>query len=58
MSCEEYDRFLADPDNFRSAFEVENERVEREKEAGERRRREMEAADSRFALSLVEEEKA
>lgn len=58
MSCDEFDRFLADPENFRSAFEVENERVDREREAEERRRREMEAADSRFALSLVEEEKA
>jgi len=58
MSCDEYDRFLADPDNFRSTFEIENERVDREREAEERRRREMEAADSQFARSLVEEEEA
>lgn len=45
MSCDEYDRSLADPVKFRSAFELENERVDREREAEERRRREMEAAD-------------
>lgn len=39
MSCAEYDRFLADPVNFRSTFEVENERVECEKEASVRGRR-------------------
>lgn len=58
MSCDEYDRFLADPFNFRSAFELENERAEQESEAMERRRREMEAADFRFAQSLLEDEEA
>jgi hypothetical protein len=58
MSCDEYDRFLADPDNFRTTFEIENERVDRERETEERRRRDMEAADSQFARSLVEEEEA
>jgi len=58
MSCAEYDRFLADPVNFRSTFEAENERVEREREANERCRRELEAADFRFAQSLAEDEEA
>jgi hypothetical protein len=58
MSCVEYDRFLADPENFRSAFELENERVERVREAEERCRREMEAADFQFAKSLIEDEEA
>lgn len=58
MSCDEYNRFLADPDNFRSAFEIDNERVDREREAEERHRREIKVADSKFARSLVEEEKA
>ncbi|KAK5652952.1 hypothetical protein OQA88_9431 [Cercophora sp. LCS_1] len=56
MSCDEYDRFLADPENFRSTFELENERVEQEREAQERLRQEMEAADRRLAQSLVEEQ--
>ena len=58
LSCEEYDRFLADPDNFRSAFDVENERVELEREAEERLRREREAADRQLAQSLLEDEEA
>ncbi|KAK0634033.1 hypothetical protein B0T14DRAFT_508265 [Immersiella caudata] len=57
MSCVEYDRFLADPENFRSAFELENERVEQEREAEERRRRKMQAADFQFAKNLVEDER-
>ncbi|KAK0620822.1 hypothetical protein B0T14DRAFT_481918 [Immersiella caudata] len=30
LSCEEYDCLLADPHNFRPAFEIENEQVERD----------------------------
>lgn len=38
MSCEEYDDFLRDPENFKSAFERENEKVGSErKEAAEMR---------------------
>ena len=58
MSCDEYDRFLEDPISFRSAFELENERVERESEAKKRRRRKREDADFRFAQNLLEDEEA
>ncbi|KAK3372589.1 hypothetical protein B0H63DRAFT_563986 [Podospora didyma] len=56
MTCDEYDQFLLDPDNFRSEFETENERAERVQEVEQRRRREMEASDRRYAESLVREE--
>jgi len=58
LSCEEYDRFLADPDGFRSAFDVENERMEREREAEKRLRREQEVFDHRLAQSLLEDKEA
>ncbi|KAK3330019.1 IBR domain-containing protein [Apodospora peruviana] len=56
MTCGEYDAFLRDPVNFRSRFDVENERVERERMAEKRRLRALEDADRMFAQSLIEEE--
>jgi len=41
MTCEEYDGLLADPEGFRSNFQKENERAERE-QGNERRRSEVE----------------
>lgn len=56
MTCDEYSRFLKNPDGFRSAFERENERVEREQVELRRRRRDQEESDARFAQSLMEGE--
>lgn len=49
MTCEEYDRFLQDPDNFRSWVDMENEEAERALRA------QLEA-DRALAQSLLEEE--
>lgn len=51
LSCEEYDALRADPANFRSRFELENEAAEE----AERARREQEDADRVYAQSLAEE---
>ncbi|KAB5585569.1 hypothetical protein GE09DRAFT_1048664 [Coniochaeta sp. 2T2.1] len=51
--CEEYDALQADPANFKSRFQLENEAAEE----AERQRREQEDADRAFAHSLVQEEK-
>jgi hypothetical protein len=51
LSCDEYDALQADPTNFRSRFELENEAAE---EAG-RLRRAQEDADRAYAQSLVAE---
>ncbi|KAM7189501.1 hypothetical protein V8F20_010129 [Naviculisporaceae sp. PSN 640] len=56
MSCREYDEFLKDPENFKSALERENEKVERERLEAERRKRDMEEADRKFAQALIEDE--
>ncbi|PVI03416.1 hypothetical protein DM02DRAFT_625810 [Periconia macrospinosa] len=56
LTCEEYDEFLINPHGFRSAFERENERVEREREIQEHRRREQEEKDAEYAQSLMEDE--
>ncbi|KAK3904105.1 hypothetical protein C8A05DRAFT_13984 [Staphylotrichum tortipilum] len=53
LTCGEYDSLNADPDNFRSRFEVENEAAERAAEA----RRAQEDADRVFAQGLVAAEK-
>ncbi|KAM7203977.1 hypothetical protein V8F33_001948 [Rhypophila sp. PSN 637] len=52
LSCEEFDEMQRDPINFRSRFEREN--LEAEENA--RKKREQEAADWRFAQSLMDEE--
>jgi hypothetical protein len=54
LTCDEYDHFLADPREFRSQFELENERVERERAEEARRRRAQEEEDRRLAQSLLE----
>jgi hypothetical protein len=54
LSCAEYDSFLADPINFRSRFEIENERVEREKENEKAARRFQEDMDRAYAQTLIE----
>lgn len=52
LTCEEYDSLLADPHNFRSRYELENQRAEEEAAA----RRAQEDADRAFAQSLMAEE--
>lgn len=52
LTCEEYDALQADPLNFRSKFERENEAAEEEL----RRRRKQEDADRSFAQSLLDAE--
>ncbi|OIW27611.1 hypothetical protein CONLIGDRAFT_441211 [Coniochaeta ligniaria NRRL 30616] len=52
LACEEYDALQADPANFRSRFELENEAAEEEL----RLRRAQEDADRVFAQGLVAEE--
>lgn len=54
MGCDEYDALRADPENFRSRFEVENEAAEE----AERARRAREEADRAYAVSLAEELRA
>ena len=39
MSCDEYDAYLADPENFRSAFDRANEEAEAERRRHEKRGR-------------------
>ena len=51
LSCDEYDALRADPANFRSRFELENEAAE----GAARERREQEDADRVFAQGLAEE---
>ncbi|KAK3386619.1 hypothetical protein B0H63DRAFT_493359 [Podospora didyma] len=52
LTCDEYDALQADPLNFRSRFELENELAEQEAAA----RRAQEEADREFAKTLLEEE--
>jgi len=56
LSCTEYDRFLANPRGFRSTFELENEKVEQERAAEERRRRAQEERDAEYAQTLMADE--
>jgi hypothetical protein len=56
ITCAEYDRFQANPQGFRSQFELENERAERERAAEAKRRREQEDSDQRLAQSLLAED--
>lgn len=56
LSCAEYDQFVADPVNFRSKFELENERVEREHALEARRRAQQEERDREYAQSLLGED--
>ena len=51
LSCEEYDQLLADPDNFRSRLELENERWSEEQQA------QLEA-DRAMAQNLLAEDEA
>ncbi|KAJ4302597.1 hypothetical protein N0V90_001486 [Kalmusia sp. IMI 367209] len=53
LSCAEYDRFLSNPRGFRSAFEVHNERMENERTVKERRRRNQEDHDAKYAQNLM-----
>lgn len=52
LTCDEYDQMLADPANFRSRFEMENEAAEEAAVV----RRNQEDADRAFAQSLMAEE--
>ncbi|KAK0706054.1 hypothetical protein B0T26DRAFT_655949, partial [Lasiosphaeria miniovina] len=52
LTCEEYDSLQADPLNFRSRFDIENETAEMEAEA----RRIQEDRDRAFAQSLMAQE--
>lgn len=52
LSCAEYDALQADPANFRSRFDLDNEEAERAADA----RRAQEDADRVFAQGLVAEE--
>ncbi|KAK3315464.1 hypothetical protein B0H66DRAFT_628584 [Apodospora peruviana] len=52
LTCDEYDALQADPTNFRSRFELENEAADAEAVA----RRAQEDADRAFAQSLLAEE--
>lgn len=52
LSCDEYDALLADPENFRSRFEIDNDEVATADEA----RRAQEDADRAYAQSLLAEE--
>ncbi|EON96989.1 putative ibr domain-containing protein [Phaeoacremonium minimum UCRPA7] len=52
LSCDEYDALLADPEKFRSRFEIDNDEVATADEA----RRAQEDADRAYAQSLLAEE--
>ena len=52
LTCDEYDALLADPVNFRSRFDLENEAAEQEAA----KRRAQEDADRAYAQSLVARE--
>ena len=52
LSCEEYDALLADPENFRSRFEMDNDEAATADDA----RRAQEDADRAYAQSLMAEE--
>jgi hypothetical protein len=54
LTCEEYDALQADPDNFRSRFELENEAADE----AERARRAQEDADRVYAQGLEQQLKA
>jgi len=52
MACSEYDAFLADPEKFRSLYDLQNEEAELEAEA----RRRQEEDDREYARKLMQEE--
>jgi membrane protein involved in colicin uptake len=52
LTCDEYDRLLADPANFRSRFDIANEAAQQAAAA----RQAQEDADRVFAQSLLAEE--
>ena len=54
LSCDEYDAFLADPENFRSRLEIENEEAEQQQAAERSARRRQEEADRAYAQSLLD----
>jgi IBR domain, a half RING-finger domain len=56
LTCADYDRFLLDPDNFRSQLDIDNERIERELAEEAKRRREQEESDMRYVQSLLDTE--
>lgn len=58
LTCADYDAFKADPINFRSWVELENERVDQEIRDAETRRRNQEDLDRALAQSLLDEEQA
>ncbi|ORY56900.1 uncharacterized protein BCR38DRAFT_355178, partial [Pseudomassariella vexata] len=58
LSCEEYDRFLEDPETFRSCVDLDNEAAENMAQAELSVRQEQEERDRIFALSLLEAEQA
>jgi hypothetical protein len=55
-TCDEQDRFLADPVNFRSQFDLQNEKVELEKVEEARIRQMLEDEDRSYAQELLDEE--
>ena len=56
MTCAEFDAFAADPARFRSRFELENEKVERERDAARAARDAQEERDLALARSLLADE--
>jgi len=56
MSCEEYDGFLADPDSFKSKWQRENDRVEREIQERRAQREAQEDMDREYAQLLMDDE--
>ena len=54
LSCDEYDAFLEDPENFRSRLEIENEEAEQQQAAERSARRRQEEADRAYAQSLLD----
>lgn len=56
LSCEEYDQFIASPHNFKSRFEMENEKADRQRETEARLRAEREERDRLYAQNLLDEE--
>ncbi|KAI6080352.1 hypothetical protein F4821DRAFT_276212 [Hypoxylon rubiginosum] len=57
-TCDEYDAFLADPQNFRSRAQMQSA-VDADRDAAERRyRQQLAEAEARFTQSLLREEEA
>ncbi|KAI1372163.1 hypothetical protein F4677DRAFT_433143 [Hypoxylon crocopeplum] len=57
-TCEEYDAFLADPQNFRSKAQIQKATDQARELENQRLQQQIEAAKARFAASLLRQEAA